>query len=123
MNILLALSGFKAEAYFINASTSTQTALTSLAECPGSISGVDKSMPFEKDFFIHRRAMREEVAVCFVMHQGIQFGCEINCSPPGNSLRYTAKSSTFGQKYLISGKLLKRQTLFQATDFVMYLYS
>lgn len=86
MNILLVLSDLKAEAYFINASTSTQTALTCLAE---SVSGVDKSMLFEKDFFfIHRRAMREEMAVCFVMHQGIKFGCEINCSPLGNSLRY-----------------------------------
>lgn len=48
MNILLALSGLKSEAYFITASTSTQTALTCLAESRESVSGVDKSMPFGK---------------------------------------------------------------------------
>lgn len=48
MNILLALSGLKSEAYFINASTSTQTALTCLAESRESVSGVDKSMPLGK---------------------------------------------------------------------------
>lgn len=71
MNILLALSGLKSEGSFMYVYTSTQTALTCLAESPEPVSGVDKSMSFGKVFFILGKAMREEMAVYFIVHQKI----------------------------------------------------
>lgn len=71
VNILLALSSLKSEAYFVYVYTSTQTALTCLAESPEPVSGVGKSMFFGKVFFILGKARREEMAVYVIVHQGI----------------------------------------------------